>query len=104
MLLSCGKPFFGCSVANPETRRVYARRIRRKVADMPYNHRGRELRNNRVEARLSDAEVEQLNEMCSRLDRPASAIVRIALNELAARQDGANVASTESSKRAMEDR
>jgi predicted DNA-binding protein len=45
----------------------------------PYNHRGREPRPNRLEIRLSDSELEMLNQACIELDRTGSAIVRLAL-------------------------
>jgi predicted DNA-binding protein len=47
---------------------------------MPYNHRGREPRTNRLEVRLSDTELERLDQTCVRLDRTASVIVRLALD------------------------
>lgn len=46
---------------------------------MVFNLRGREPRNNRMEFRLSDSELERLDQACARLDRTASAIVRLAL-------------------------
>lgn len=46
---------------------------------MPYNHRGREPRNNRLEVRLTDSELASLDQTCVRLDRTASVIVRLAL-------------------------
>ena len=49
----------------------------------PYNHRGREPRPNRLEIRLSDAELMRLEQMCIEQDRNASAIVRSALERYA---------------------
>lgn len=46
---------------------------------MPYNHRGREPRPNRLEVRLSDSELERLDRTCAEADKPASVIVRLAL-------------------------
>ena len=46
---------------------------------MPYNLRGREPRPNRLEIRLSDSELERLDQACAEADRPASVIVRLAL-------------------------
>lgn len=50
---------------------------------MPYNHRGREPRPNRLEVRLSDSELARLEQMCVEEDRNASAIVRAALERYA---------------------
>jgi predicted DNA-binding protein len=47
---------------------------------MVFNLRGREPRPNRMEFRLSDAELERLDQACARLDRTGSAIVRLALS------------------------
>ena len=46
---------------------------------MSYNHRGREPRPHRLEVRLSDSELEGVNECCRRVDRSASSVVRHAL-------------------------
>ena len=46
---------------------------------LSYNLRGREARPNRLEVRLTDVELETLNQVCQRLDRTASAVVRLAL-------------------------
>lgn len=46
---------------------------------MSYNHRGREARPNRLEVRLSNPELERLNLICAHTDRPASQVVRLAL-------------------------
>lgn len=47
---------------------------------MPYNHRGREPRPNRLEVRLSDNELARLDGACVQTDKPASVIVRIAID------------------------
>lgn len=49
----------------------------------PYNHRGREPRPNRLEIRLSDSELERLEQVCVEQDRNASDIVRMALERYA---------------------
>lgn len=49
----------------------------------PYNHRGREPRPNRLEVRLSDIELELLDQACANADCPASVIVRKALEQYA---------------------
>jgi len=46
---------------------------------MSYNHRGRVNRPNRLEVRLSAQELESLNWACAQLDRPASQLVRMAI-------------------------
>jgi len=46
---------------------------------MTRNLRGRDLRPNRLEIRLSDGELENLNELCATLDKNASEILREAL-------------------------
>ena len=48
---------------------------------MSYNLRGREARPNRMEIRLSDAELEALNRLCLIQDRTASFVLRKALSE-----------------------
>ncbi|MGA0397770.1 MAG: ribbon-helix-helix protein, CopG family [Ilumatobacteraceae bacterium] len=48
-------------------------------ADMVYNHRGRIARPNRIEIRMSEVELERLNQACYELDRSASDIIRSAL-------------------------
>ena len=50
---------------------------------MSYNHRGRESRPNRLEIRLSARELEQLNWVCAQIDRPASHVVRLAIEKYA---------------------
>lgn len=50
---------------------------------MSYNHRGREPRPNRLEIRLSNSELERLDRICAETDRPASAVVRLALDRYA---------------------
>lgn len=50
---------------------------------MSYNHRGREPRPNRLEIRLSNSELERLDRICAETDRPASAVVRLALERYA---------------------
>lgn len=47
---------------------------------MPYNLRGREPRPNRLEVRLSNSELERLDNACAALDKPASVIVRLAID------------------------
>jgi predicted transcriptional regulator len=49
---------------------------------MGHNLRGRDSRPNRLEIRLSDAELEELEQLCLRLDRSASAVMRLALAAL----------------------
>jgi len=44
-----------------------------------FNYRGREPRPHRVEIRLSDSEVERLNQVCAELELNASVILRRAL-------------------------
>ena len=54
---------------------------------MSYNMRGREPRPNRLEVRLTHAELERLNQACQRVDRTASAVVRLAIAEYVGRID-----------------
>ena len=54
---------------------------------MGHNLRGRDSRPNRLEIRLSDAELEELEQACLRLDRSASAVMRLALAALVQKGD-----------------
>ena len=49
--------------------------------------RGREPRPNRLEVRLTDIELERLNQVCQRVDRTASAVVRLAIAEYVDKTD-----------------
>jgi len=59
------------------------RAVIRRPQSMSYNHRGREPRPNRLEIRLSNSELERLDRICAETDRPASAVVRLALDRYA---------------------
>ena len=54
---------------------------------MGHNLRGRDSRPNRLEIRLSDTELEELEQLCLRLDRSASAVMRLALAALVQKGD-----------------
>jgi len=50
------------------------------VADMAFNLRGREPRPNRIEVRLTNAELDRLNNLCTAKDESAAALIRMALD------------------------
>ena len=54
---------------------------------MVYNSRGRDPRPHRVEVRLSETELEQLNALCGRSDKTAAALIRSAIVSYAASVD-----------------